>query len=402
MSEVLIKVDNVSKKFAKNLKKSLFYGFQDVLAGISGKSKTETLRNDEFWAVRNISFEVKRGECLGLIGHNGAGKSTLLKMLNGLIVPDTGSITMRGKIGALIELGAGFNPILTGRENIYNNGAVIGFTKAEIKAKFDDIVAFAELEEFIDMPVQNYSSGMRVRLGFAIAAQMEPDVIIIDEVLAVGDASFRAKCYEAIDKLISNACVILVTHSMNQIVRLSSSVLLLNKGHSRFFESPPVGVIEYEKLTANKQHNLSTNHGNGLVELISFDFYMNNVPTKIINFNEKVVAKLKLKVNKTLEKVVVDIAIRDIEENVVAEISNYVNQRFIEKIDEGIAEIETEINNFILNPGAYKISMFVTNESMTIHYLWMTYIFNVEVSKGVPAIAKTQFPVIWSVNQVIK
>ena len=151
-----------------------------------GSFAPPNLRKDEFWAVRDVSFEVRRGECLGLIGHNGAGKSTLLKMLNSLNRPDSGRITMRGRVGALIELNAGFNPILTGRENIYNQAALLGFSKKETDAKFDAIVDFSEIEEFLDMPVQNYSSGMRVRLGFAVAAQMEPDILLIDEVLAVG------------------------------------------------------------------------------------------------------------------------------------------------------------------------------------------------------------------------
>jgi lipopolysaccharide transport system ATP-binding protein len=259
LSDVLIKVDNVSKKFAKNLKKSLYYGFQDVWAGLSGRSKNEDLRKDEFWAVRNISFEVKRGECLGLIGHNGAGKSTLLKMLNGLISPDTGSITMKGKIGALIELGAGFNPILTGRENIYNNGAVIGFSKAEIKAKLNDIIAFAELEEFIDMPVQNYSSGMRVRLGFAIAAQMEPDILLIDEVLAVGDLAFKMKCLNFIrDNLIGKVAIILVSHSVIEIMRLSTKVLVLERGKNIHYGNLEIGVGKYNNL-AFKNKNESSN-----------------------------------------------------------------------------------------------------------------------------------------------
>jgi lipopolysaccharide transport system ATP-binding protein len=399
--EVLVKVEGLSKKFCKDLKTSLWYGMQDLFANVRGNKNERLLRDKEFWAVKDINFELRRGECLGLIGHNGAGKSTLLKILNGLINPDAGKVTIKGRVGALIELGAGFNPILSGRENIYNNGAVLGFTKKEIDSKVEDIIDFSEIREFIDMPVQNYSSGMKVRLGFAVAAQMEPDVLIIDEVLAVGDASFRAKCYEVIDSLLSKACVILVSHSMNQIVRRSNNVLLMNKGLSKLFQSPPMGVIEYEKLTVKNQRNLNSNLGNGLVELISFDFLIDDLPTKIITFNDKIKAILKLKVKKTLKKVVVDIAIRDIDESVVAEISNYVNQKFIDKIDEGSVVIETEIKNFILNPGVYKISLFVTNDSMTIHYLWMTYIFNVEVNKGVPAIAKTQFPVIWSVNQTI-
>ena len=191
--EVLVKAENLSKKFCKDLKTSLWYGLQDLLPGRHKDREETRLRPKEFWALKDINFELRRGECLGLIGHNGAGKSTLLKILNGLINPDAGQVTMRGRVGALIELGAGFNPILTGRENIYNNGAVLGFTRKEINEKIEAIIDFAEIRDFIDMPVQNYSSGMKVRLGFSVAAQMEPDVLIIDEVLAVGDIGFRHK-----------------------------------------------------------------------------------------------------------------------------------------------------------------------------------------------------------------
>ena len=191
--DVLIKVDNVSKKFCRDFKKSLWYGIKDTAADVihpSRRPQESKLRPSEFWANQNISFEVKRGECLGMIGHNGAGKTTLLKMLNGLIKPDTGSIEMRGRIGALIALGAGFNPILTGRENIYINGSVLGLTRKEIDAKIDDIINFAEIEDAIDAPVRTYSSGMQVRLGFSIASSLDPDILILDEVLAVGDAGF--------------------------------------------------------------------------------------------------------------------------------------------------------------------------------------------------------------------
>ena len=178
----------------------MWYGVKDMGSELFGRRNSNPdkpeLRPDEFWAVQNVSFELNRGDCLGLIGRNGAGKSTLLKMLNGLLKPDTGRIEMHGRIGALIELGTGFNPILSGRENIYINGSLLGFTKAEIDQKFDAIVDFAEIGEFIDMPVQNYSSGMKVRLGFSVAAQMEPDVLLVDEVLAVGDMNFKLKCIQ--------------------------------------------------------------------------------------------------------------------------------------------------------------------------------------------------------------
>jgi lipopolysaccharide transport system ATP-binding protein len=232
--EVLVKVEGLSKKFCKDLKTSLWYGVKDLFASVTGRHNDGLLRPKEFWAVKDISFELKRGECLGLIGHNGAGKSTLLKILNGLINPDEGKITIRGRVGALIELGAGFNPILSGRENIYNNGAILGFTKKEIDFKVEEIIDFAEIREFIDMPVQNYSSGMRVRLGFAVAAQMEPDVLIIDEVLAVGDIGFRIKCLNEINNLLPKTAVILVSHSMPQIAKISTHVLMMDNGTQNF------------------------------------------------------------------------------------------------------------------------------------------------------------------------
>ena len=230
-NEILVEVDGVSKKFCRSLKRSLWYGVQDVAADMFfHQGDYNQLRKNEFWAVNDVSFELRRGECLGLIGPNGAGKSSLLKLLNGLIKPDCGRITTRGRVGALIELGAGFNPILTARENIYVNGSVLGFSRIEIDQKFDAIVEFAEVEEFVDTPVQNFSSGMKIRLGFAIAAQMEPDILLIDEVLAVGDVGFISKCFNRINQLMTSAAVIFVSHSMPNISRICSQIMTLNNG----------------------------------------------------------------------------------------------------------------------------------------------------------------------------
>ena len=232
-NELLIQVENVSKKFCRNLKTSLWYGIQDIAKDLAGRSGyTEQLRPREFWALHDISFELKRGDSLGLIGSNGAGKSTLLKLLNGLIKPDQGRVTVRGKMGALIELGAGFNPILTGRENIYVNAAVLGIPKRQVDRILDEIIDFAELEEFIDTPVQSYSSGMRVRLGFAVAAQLKPDILIVDEVLAVGDASFRRKCINYMQNLFESGdtTVILVSHNLRNIEQVCRQVIYLERG----------------------------------------------------------------------------------------------------------------------------------------------------------------------------
>ena len=250
MSDTLIKVENVSKKFCRNLKKSLWYGMKDLGSELLGRRHggKDELRPDEFWAVNDVSFELRRGECLGLIGRNGAGKTTLLRMLNGLIKPDKGRIEMRGRVGALIALGAGFNPILTGRENIYVNAAVLGLSKKETDAKLEEIVEFAELNEFIDAPVQSYSSGMQVRLGFAVATVLEPDILLLDEVLAVGDAAFRNKCYHRVASLRKEAAVIFVSHNMDQVTRTSSHTLVMKSGSTAFIGSVDEGTQIYEQL----------------------------------------------------------------------------------------------------------------------------------------------------------
>lgn len=250
MSEVLIKVDGASKKFCRSLKRSLWYGLQDLGREVTARRHggDGELRKDEFWAINNVTLELRRGECLGLLGRNGAGKTTLLRMLNGLIKPDAGRIEMRGRVGALIALGAGFNPVLTGRENIYVNGSVLGLSKREIDSKIEEIVDFAEISEFIDMPVQSYSSGMAVRLGFAIASSIEPDILLLDEVLAVGDAAFRHKCYQRIHRIISNCAVIIVSHSMDQIAAVSSKVGLMQRGTVTLFDDPASGIDAYNEI----------------------------------------------------------------------------------------------------------------------------------------------------------
>jgi len=267
-TDTLIKVESISKKFCRSLKRSLWYGVQDIGSELIGRSRGSELRQDEFWAVKDVNFELRRGECLGLIGHNGAGKSTLLKMLNGLIKPDQGSITMKGRVGALIELGTGFNPILTGRENIYNNGAVLGFTKKEIDQKFDAIVEFSEIGDFLDTPVQNYSSGMKVRLGFAVAAQMEPDILLIDEVLAVGDMSFVLKCYNLIDKLLQKSAMILVSHNVPQIARTATHIMFMDKGINLLHTSDvPLGISEYYKRQTVKTSDYAGSEEAELLDL---------------------------------------------------------------------------------------------------------------------------------------
>ncbi len=245
--EPLVRVEHVSKKYCRSLKRSLWYGLRDLGSELIGRRGDDRLRlrKDEFLAVNDVSFELRRGECLGLIGANGAGKSTLLKMLNGLVRPDAGRIEIRGRVGALIELGAGFNPILTGRENIYVNGAVLGLSKREIGARIGQIVDFAELGEFIDSPVQTYSSGMRVRLGYSVAAHLDPDVLLIDEVLAVGDMRFLLKCFNSMEKQLQRSAIVFVSHQLPQVARISTRAIPLDRGKALFEGSPADAINAY-------------------------------------------------------------------------------------------------------------------------------------------------------------
>jgi lipopolysaccharide transport system ATP-binding protein len=227
----IVKAEGISKKFCRDLKLSLAYGVKDILNEILARSPKSSLRKKEFWAVKDVSFELKQGESLGLIGGNGAGKSTMLKLINGLMKPDRGKITVRGSVGALIELGAGFNPILTGKENIYTNGSVLGISRKEINERIDDIIDFSGLQDFIDTPVMSYSSGMKVRLGFAVASQFQPDLLLVDEVLAVGDINFRAKCFARLNEMKKKGTAsILVSHTMRHIIQYADKCIWLHEG----------------------------------------------------------------------------------------------------------------------------------------------------------------------------
>ena len=238
----------VCKKFARRLRHSLAYGARDIAAELLGRSRhSEALRPGESWALHEVGFELSRGEALGLVGPNGSGKTTLLRLISGLIKLDAGEIRVRGRVAPLLALGAGFSPVLTGRENVYVNMAILGVSHREIARRFDAVVEFAEIGEAMDAPVQTYSSGMLARLGFACAVHAEPEVLLIDEVLSVGDMRFRAKCYRRLAELRdAGAAFILVSHSPAAVLSIASRVLYLEHGRAVACGEPQSVIARYE------------------------------------------------------------------------------------------------------------------------------------------------------------
>ncbi|BDV43041.1 ABC transporter ATP-binding protein [Geotalea uraniireducens] len=253
MSDSAITFENVSKRFKKG---QIYDSLRDLLPALTKKafarSGERELKKNEFWALNNISFDVKKGESVGIIGHNGAGKSTMLKHLSGIMQPTKGTITVNGRLSALIEVGAGFHPDLTGRENIFLNGTILGMSRAEIRRKLDEIIDFSGLEDFIDTPVKRYSSGMHARLGFSVAAHLEPDILVVDEVLSVGDYLFQNKGLEKMRSILEGgATVLFVSHNVKAVSSLCKRALLLDHG-SLLMDGPSQEVINcyFEKSAA--------------------------------------------------------------------------------------------------------------------------------------------------------
>ncbi len=262
MSQPAIEVSGLSKRYViqhesrhDNLRDTLHHGARKLWRRLRWGTGFET---EEFYALRDVSFSVQPGEVVGIIGRNGAGKSTLLKILSRITEPTTGRIALRGRVASLLEVGTGFHPDLTGRENVFLNGAILGMSRAEIRAKFDEIVAFAEVERFLDTPVKRYSSGMYVRLAFAVAAHLEPEILIVDEVLAVGDAQFQRKCLGKMQAVArgEGRTVIFVSHQMPVVRQLCSKVLLLEAGRSKAFgETSAVASVYESAFSESQQHS---------------------------------------------------------------------------------------------------------------------------------------------------
>jgi ABC-type polysaccharide/polyol phosphate transport system ATPase subunit len=266
MGDNVLDVQNIHKKFRRG---ELYNSLRDFVPALTRRlvrcRTAGEIDQREFWALQNVSFNVQRGEAFGIIGGNGAGKSTILKLLTGIMRPTKGDIRVAGRISALIEVGAGFHQDLTGRENVYLNGAILGMTREEIRRRFDAIVEFSGLEEFIDTPVKRYSSGMYARLGFSVAAHVDPDVLLVDEVLSVGDYLFQGKCIERMNQVIANgATVIFVSHNLRAVANLCKRSLLLEKGKVQMIGSTAEVITAYYERGPQQRTSGSENAENGI------------------------------------------------------------------------------------------------------------------------------------------
>jgi lipopolysaccharide transport system ATP-binding protein len=269
MPDTVIRVENLSKKYVlshqqeggayryKSLRDTLTNSTKGLFTRFGNSGKTFNSSQEEFWALRDVNFEIKQGDRVGIIGRNGAGKSTLLKVLSRIVEPTSGSIRIKGRVASLLEVGTGFHPELTGRENIFLNGAILGMSKAEIQRKFDEIVDFAEIEKFLDTPVKRYSSGMYVRLAFAVAAHLEPEILIVDEVLAVGDAQFQKKCLGKMQDVGKEGrTVLFVSHNMGAISTLCNRGVYLNRGQVDYVGSIEESIEHY--FSSSQDHKNQT------------------------------------------------------------------------------------------------------------------------------------------------
>ncbi len=381
MSDTVIRVENLGKKYIIGHQKQQPYtALRDVIADGAKSLGRQLLKPfgkkiaapayEEFWALKDVSFEINRGDRVGIIGRNGAGKSTLLKILSRITEPTKGRISIKGRVASLLEVGTGFHPELTGRENIYLNGAILGMSKAEIKKKFDEIVAFAEVEKFLDTPVKHYSSGMYVRLAFAVAAHLEPEILVVDEVLAVGDAQFQKKCLGKMEDVGKEGrTVLFVSHNMATIQQLCSRGCYLKSGQLAYKGSTEEVINKYisdvgSDVKLNSLKERKDRQGSGKVKIVDFYFLDKlGVKQEILLSGEDytfVMEYEKDEAYKTMSNVVGSIAITDTRNEIVFLVrSNFTNQNLCLSEDNG--KIECEVKDLNLAAGYYRSILFLSH-----------------------------------------
>jgi lipopolysaccharide transport system ATP-binding protein len=379
-------VEGVSKKFGLSLKSALKYGLIDSGRRLIGKEKDPALRPGEFWALNDVSFVLDPGDALGIMGINGSGKTTLLRILNGTYSPDKGKVTLRGRIGALIAAGAGFSPMLTGRENVYISGTLLGMTPQEIRKKFDEIIAFAELGEFIDMPVRNYSSGMSVRLGFAIAVIGTPEILLVDEVLAVGDMSFQKKCFERIQTLQRNGTtILLVSHSPGAIWSVCKKALVLQRGTTKGTTSVEDACRLYDhfnmqervKSNGHRQSNDlpaeygGTRGGTGDVIVKNLEILDgSSKPVSQVEYGKAFILRLYLDVKKPIPNGIIRIQIDAEINKAIAIIDSYEAHNSVFSLEPGSYVVDIYLKQPNLRPGVYEFCPSITEKTLGIHLFY--------------------------------
>jgi len=368
----IIKVENLGKSYTiSHEERERYTALRDVIARKAkkifyfNKSTNKQIHGstkEEFWALKDINFEVQQGDRIGIIGRNGAGKSTLLKILSRITEPTTGSVKIKGRVASLLEVGTGFHPELTGAENIYLNGAILGMSRAEVKKKFDEIVDFAEVEKFLDTPVKRYSSGMYVRLAFAVAAHLEPEILVIDEVLAVGDAEFQKKCLGKMEDVSKNEgrTVLFVSHNMNAVASLCQYAILLDKGK--------ISYLGNVKDTIDKYYNLFNENGGGIVRQKSKDFSFDKLifikDTSCYKINEDITFEMCFKIDRNREKlkIGIDLGIFNEEEIMVLHFRNKWLGKFFEVNTNSNIEFKINILKPFLSPGKYFLTIFIYDD----------------------------------------
>jgi lipopolysaccharide transport system ATP-binding protein len=359
---LVISVENLSKKFAlkhragggaySTLRDDMAHGFKRWGRRLLGRGRPSSgdPAEEEFWALLDVGFQVRQGEKVGIIGRNGAGKSTLLKVLSRIIEPTCGRVRIRGRVASLLEVGTGFHPELTGRENIFFNGAILGMTRTEIKRKFDEIVDFAEVEKFLDTPVKHYSSGMYVRLGFAVAAHLEPEILIVDEVLAVGDAQFQKKCLGRLRDIgREGRTVIFVSHNMSSVLQFTERTILLQAGRLVLDGDSESGVTEY--LRVNENTGRASNLGARVpwFQVDELVFEQNSIE---LGFNQPLRFRLNVGTERALDDLVINLGfVNTIGARVVTA------KAAIPHLDGGAHGIVLEVPEHRLIPGTYFISL---------------------------------------------
>jgi lipopolysaccharide transport system ATP-binding protein len=398
-NEWAIRAEGVSKKFGLTLRQSMKYGLRDVARKLAGRSSTTgVLREGEFWSVNDVSFELHSGEALGIMGVNGCGKTTLLRILNGVYAPDAGRIQIRGRVGALIAAGAGFAPMLSGRENVYVNGALLGLTTKEIDGLMDEIIAFSELGHFIDLPVKNYSSGMYVRLGFAIAALSRPDVLLMDEVLAVGDLNFQKKCFDHILQLKrQGTAIILVSHSPGAIWSVCDRGLFMDKGRALLDSSAEDVIRAYDDQNSRNaavasvqfdqaveaheggdvQSGLKAEYGHsqgGTGDVICQSVNLSSTDSvekkTEFEFGESILIVAEIEVKNPQENLLLRFTVDAVHYRFIATIDSYEQGLQLPQVTPGRYLLKVKLQSPNFRPGAYTLNVGITRKEVGVHLFY--------------------------------